>query len=401
MDLLFFIFGFVFLIATPIAFLVWIILLIAKTPKKRTAGKILLGCIAASLTSFVLSFIWWTITSPDCEHQWDITTNKEATCLYDGQQTKRCSLCQETTTTTIKAIGHNWVESDTDMLVCTRCNNWTINSSQTKATEPKQTQQATTSSTSSESSIFYASVVLSVIIGFVTLGPIIFGIVKLINLGEEKEKQRREDYENSSYYAVTHIPYQYHRRDVGKYGEYLIYDHLRQRESIGSKFLFNVYIPVENGQTSEIDVLMIDPHGLFVFESKNYGGWIFGDEDSKQWCQCFKSGRQHSHKEYFYNPIKQNEGHINVLKFYLGYPAIAMHNIVVFSDRCNFKHVVTNKHVIYRYETANRVRMICSKQPPCVTDEQIEAIYQRLYPLTQRNAKTKEQHIEQIQSRKF
>lgn len=39
--------------------------------------------------------------------------------------------------------------------------------------------------------------------------------------------------------------------------------------------LRNIYVPY-NGKTSEIDVLMIREKGIFVFESKNYSGWIFG-----------------------------------------------------------------------------------------------------------------------------
>ena len=409
MDSLFLIFGFIWFLslgAIPVAFLIWIILLMKKAPKKRAAGKILLGCIIISVISFVLSFTCYMMSSSSCEHQWDITINKPATCLYEGQQTKTCSLCNKTETRTIQAIGHNWVEDDTGTLVCTRCNVWTIKSVLEENKNPQPTPQRSTTASDVLNnkkelslSILFVSFVYNITL-FVFLGLIIFGIIKLIKVAEEKAKQRREYYENSSYYAVTHIPYQYHRRDVGKYGEYLIYDHLRQRELLGSKFLFNVYVPIENGQTSEIDVLMIDSHGIFVFESKNYGGWIFGDENSKQWCQCFKAGRRHSHKEYFYNPIKQNEGHINVLKYYLGYPAIPIHNIVVFSERCDFQTTMPN-NIIYRYETNDTVNTICNRQAPCITSEQIEAIYQRLYPLTQMTAKTKEQHIEQIQSRKF
>ena len=54
------------------------------------------------------------------------------------------------------------------------------------------------------------------------------------------------------------------------------------------------------GKTTEIDLLMIHEKGIFVFESKNYSGWIFGSEDQLKWTQCFKSGQ----REHFYNPYK-------------------------------------------------------------------------------------------------
>ena len=52
-------------------------------------------------------------------------------------------------------------------------------------------------------------------------------------------------------------------------------------------------------------------------------------------------------------------------------------------------------------EKNKKIEEICNQQPSCITDEQIKIIYQRLYPLTQMTAQAKEQHIEQIQSRKL
>ncbi|MCR5097842.1 MAG: NERD domain-containing protein [Lachnospiraceae bacterium] len=49
------------------------------------------------------------------------------------------------------------------------------------------------------------------------------------------------------------------------------------------KVLRNVYLPKDNGETSEVDVIFITQKGIFVFESKNYSGWIFGDEKSQKW----------------------------------------------------------------------------------------------------------------------
>ena len=246
------------------------------------------------------------------------------------------------------------------------------------------------------------SIIFGLLIGGVITiafwGAFIYGIIKVIKYTQQKEKERKDNYQNGSYYAITHIPYESRHNNKGTYGEYLVYDQLRHKESQGTKFLFNVYIPIENGQTSEIDAIMLDKHGIFVFESKNYSGWIFGDENSKQWCQCLKSGKRNSRKEYFYNPIKQNEGHINVLKFYLGYPHIPIHNIVVFSDRCSFKTKMNSNHVMHRHQLNGKIQAISNSVAPCLTLEQIETIYQRLYPLTQMTTQIKTKHIEQIQS---
>ena len=67
---------------------------------------------------------------------------------------------------------------------------------------------------------------------------------------------------------------------VGKRGETLTERELKLVKLFGRKgrTLRNVYIPKDNGETSEIDVVYITQKGIFVFESKNYSGWIFGDE---------------------------------------------------------------------------------------------------------------------------
>ncbi len=120
-------------------------------------------------------------------------------------------------------------------------------------------------------------------------------------------------YKNTAYYQVTKSSYLFTRYDKAKYGEYLIYKNLAYLENSGCKFLFNVYIPKANNKTTEIDVLMICSQGLFVFESKNYSGWIFGNEIQRSWTQTLPKGRGHSQKERFYNPIMQNASHIKYL----------------------------------------------------------------------------------------
>lgn len=75
-------------------------------------------------------------------------------------------------------------------------------------------------------------------------------------------------YNNSSYYKITKASYFGIKFDKGKYGEYLIYKYLMGLEQQGAKFLFNIYVPKNDEETTEIDVLMISRKGLFVFESK-------------------------------------------------------------------------------------------------------------------------------------
>lgn len=161
------------------------------------------------------------------------------------------------------------------------------------------------------------------------LVPILFGVVLILYLFFSVQQ-----YKKTSYYKVTNNSYFSVLSNSGLSGEYYVYKHLKFMESRGAKFLFNVYIPKANGETTEIDVLMISPNGIIVFESKNYSGWIFGSENQKDWYQTLPVGKgRESHKERFYNPIMQNRSHIKHLKAFLG-EEISIHSVVAFSDKC-------------------------------------------------------------------
>ncbi len=208
-------------------------------------------------------------------------------------------------------------------------------------------------------------------------------------------------YKESSYYKDTKVSYLRLRYDAGRYGEYLIYKYLKEYESNGIKFLFNIYVPKSNDETSEIDVLMITHKGIFVFESKNYSGWIFGSDTQKHWYQTLPKGRGRSHKEKFYNPILQNNTHIKYLKSLIGND-IPIYSVITFSERCTLKklEVDTSKVcVIKRNQVRGLVKSISDNKELVLTDNQIENLYQKLYPYTQVDESVKAKHIDDIKNR--
>ena len=214
---------------------------------------------------------------------------------------------------------------------------------------------------------------------------------------QQRDELRKKDYEEymgSTYYQATKYPYDSVVNDRGRYGEYLTYKELKSYEEQGSKLLFNIYVPKWNGETSEIDVLMINAKGLFVFESKNYSGWIYGKEQDKNWCQVLKGGE----KNFFNNPIIQNRTHLKYLARFLR-RTIPMHSVIVFSERCALKDITITTptiKVVNRYNLKPAVAVISRDLPDVLTGADIEEIYKILYPLGQMDQITKEQHSEYI-----
>lgn len=150
---------------------------------------------------------------------------------------------------------------------------------------------------------------------------------------------KNKNFKKGSYYKITHNSFLFTIFDAGRNGEYQIYKRLSNHESKGGKFLFNCYLPKDNGETTEIDVLLINSNGIYVFESKNYSGWIFGDEKGKNWTQVLPKGKGRSHKEYFFNPIIQNNVHIKWLRNIVGVEA-PVYSIIAFSERCTLKRLM-------------------------------------------------------------
>ena len=99
----------------------------------------------------------------------------------------------------------------------------------------------------------------------------------------------------------------------GEYGEDRIYDILQKVDGYKAT-LPNCYLPKGNGETAEVDLIFLHESGIYVFESKNYSGWIFGSENQKYWTQSFSDRRGGTKKYKFYNPLWQNDTHIRALQ---------------------------------------------------------------------------------------
>lgn len=185
--------------------------------------------------------------------------------------------------------------------------------------------------------------------------------------------------------------------DRGNNGEYLIYACLEQFGE-EHKLLTNIYLPKEDGTTTEIDLIMISATGIYVFESKNYSGWIFGDENTKIWTQSLKGGK----KFRFYNPIWQNKKHISALKRHLRLDNDVFRSYIIFSERCELKKMfvhspevkVMNRNVLFR-EVEDDMKHL----PDRLSILEINQIYNELSRYALADAATKQAHIDAMKWR--
>lgn len=95
--------------------------------------------------------------------------------------------------------------------------------------------------------------------------------------------------------------------------------------------LHNVTLPTRDGST-QIDHLIFSPYGLFVLETKNFQGWIFGTERQSQWTQQIFKKRSR-----FQNPLRQNYKHTKATQELLGIAPEHVHSVIAFVGDCEFK----------------------------------------------------------------
>ena len=89
--------------------------------------------------------------------------------------------------------------------------------------------------------------------------------------------------------------------------------------------VFNNVIIKNGSMTSQIDHILVSRHGVFVVETKNYAGKIYGDDNMQEWTQYLANGRVVNK---FYSPVKQNLTHVFALKNILN--NVHIESIVVF-----------------------------------------------------------------------
>lgn len=124
----------------------------------------------------------------------------------------------------------------------------------------------------------------------------------------------------------------------GKAGEAMVNtaNNIRLDKTIYNTDLKDITIKMNDGTTTQIDHIIISRFGIFVIETKNMKGWIFGSKEQKQWTQSIY-GKKHS----FQNPLHQNYKHTKALEELLGYKE-NIYSIVTFVGDCEFKTNMPN-----------------------------------------------------------
>lgn len=187
-------------------------------------------------------------------------------------------------------------------------------------------------------------------------------------------------------------------RNVGRRGENRVSRKL-SRLSGEYVILNDVLLPTDYG-TTQVDHIVVSPYGIFVIETKNYKGWIFGHENSEEWKQSLLGRKTFfgwSSVQYkFRNPVRQNIAHVLAIKSLLmeigNFQIIP---IVVFSNNAELNVKTPNNIVINWYYLLSVIK---SYRAVCITPEDVSKIVSRISSLNITDKGCRKNHISNIQS---
>lgn len=176
----------------------------------------------------------------------------------------------------------------------------------------------------------------------------------------------------------------------GKLGEVSIKSKLKKLPVDTYKIFNDIMIKNSKGNTNQIDHIVVSKYGVFVIETKNYQGWITGNEKSEKWTQTIYKKKSH-----FYNPIRQNYGHIRALMEMLDLPQGKFILIVAFSTRADLKVNASSSYVVYFSKVLEIIRMY---KEIILTDDQVNNIVESLQKNNIIESEQRRNHAKKIRS---
>ena len=174
----------------------------------------------------------------------------------------------------------------------------------------------------------------------------------------------------------------------GKIGEWYVSLVLKALSKKHDCKVINDVIIISEGKSSQIDHILINKSGVYVIETKNYSGRIYGRGFDKQWTQVLAYGKV---KKKLYSPLFQNKVHIYRLKEILGIDE-NIFSLVVFV-KGNIGYIESDEV----YTPMLMYKHICEHiEDIKLSDEDIDNIYNKIIEFKTNPMMTVKEHVEEI-----
>lgn len=188
---------------------------------------------------------------------------------------------------------------------------------------------------------------------------------------------------------LQELKHQKFASDKGKQGEKAVNIVL---SALGANYVAmdNILLKTKTGST-ELDHVVVSMYGIFVIETKNYSGTVYGDEKYKNWKHYDKSGKERS----FYSPIKQNAGHVGTLRRAIKLDESVFIPIVVFCGDAKLNLEVTTPVV----QLNKLTQTIKSYKKKIFTKDEVKAIVKDIKSNNMDSMMARKKHIKHVKSK--
>ncbi len=137
----------------------------------------------------------------------------------------------------------------------------------------------------------------------------------------------------------------------------------------------------DNGPASA-DVILIHETGVYVLETKDYGGWISGNPEEEYWGETPGNRPLPSCQNYFYNPLLKLSGCIGSMKKELpDMKWLPYYSLAVFGNGCELENAGLSdgeRKIIYLKQLSYTMYGMIRSSRKFLSRQVIDEIYERL-----------------------
>ena len=241
-------------------------------------------------------------------------------------------------------------------------------------------------------------------IGFAALGAFfLYLIVKSIIEGIKRAKFRKKNRETQfsgsavkeekGFWASLFTPkYSSRAEAIGDYGEKRVSSFLEDLDCEDYR-VYNDLLIRNGNYTTQVDHIVISRYGVFVLETKNVHGKVYGGGNAEFWKQYLPDT---GYKRYGFtqehqlrNPIWQNDGHIKTLRKHVFGNDVPIYGIVVFPSDTDI-NVMAEQPVLNMY---NVVPYIKQYRDEVLSSEQMGFYHRRLLEVISTSESDRKEHF--------
>lgn len=202
--------------------------------------------------------------------------------------------------------------------------------------------------------------------------------------------------ENQGFFSsVFNVRYGSRAESLGEYGERRVSSYLEDLPCEDYR-VYNDLLIRDGNYTTQVDHIIISRYGVFVLETKNVHGKVYGSGNSEYWKQYLPDS---GYKRYGFtqehqlrNPIWQNAGHIKSLRRLVFGINVPVYGIVVFPTETDL-YVNCEQPVLHMWDVVPFIKQYRDK---VLSTEQMSYYRRRLFEVISTSESDRKSHLENV-----